>query len=75
MTYRGCAVISYFVVLILLLLSFGLSKPIVPVADPSRFTGYPTWHGKLDSLYFFSIIDIKFIVLSLINLKFIFNRF
>ncbi|CAB4384167.1 hypothetical protein RhiirA1_415889 [Rhizophagus irregularis] len=48
MTYRGCAVITYFVVLILLLLSFGFSKPTIPAAEPSRFTGYPTWHGRLD---------------------------
>lgn len=67
MTYRGCAVITYFVVLILLLLSFGFSKPTIPAAEPSRFTGYPTWHGRLDRLYFL-IIDIKFIVSSLFNL-------
>lgn len=54
MTYRGCAIITYFVVLILLLLSFGFSKPTIPVAEPSRFTGYPTWHERLDSLYFFN---------------------
>ncbi|GBB99788.1 hypothetical protein RclHR1_03630016 [Rhizophagus clarus] len=50
MSYRGCTVITYFVILILLLLSFALNKNSrYPIAAPSRFTGYPTWHEELDN--------------------------
>ncbi|CAG8457024.1 13946_t:CDS:2 [Funneliformis mosseae] len=49
MSCRGCAAITFSVVLLsLLLLSFTLIDLNVPDAEPSRSTGYPTWHPVLD---------------------------
>jgi len=54
MSFRGCAAISLsFIVLSLLLLSFTFVNIIIPKAEPSRFTGYPTWHTVFDRLYYY----------------------
>ncbi|CAG8575608.1 22314_t:CDS:2 [Dentiscutata erythropus] len=49
MVLRGCATIfvNILITTAILLSFFTFPTPDIPLQVASRFTGYPTWHGKL----------------------------